>query len=556
MTPSNTANHSSLKRKASFANINEEETLSRLSSSCSSSRIFDLPPVLFHIIFGSYLSIHNICRFDKALCNHIDRPRYFSLLNGMTISHHFYVRSSAELAWIHNRQLRLENVSWGFNINTEDLCTLYPLHWSSIKKWDFSKGTPSADARSIVACLLQCTSLESLECDVPTSFNNGDAKFKEIFDEDYVDTLLSIFDHPEFCAHLRDIYLRISTHPPFIPINKAAVAISKHCHNLVRIEFGNEHTSSEVIVQFLSKCGATLQEFSFYNCKRYSDSDYKRIIEYCPRLTAIKIHVASDSDAFMSEIGRCYPDLLSLTLYDHDNRDVNDGNLQSQLHMQGLFALFEGCRKLQSLNIVNSFKKLSETLSEAVLIRALECCRDLRHFRLLSVPITARVLFTLSTNCSQLEELSLNGRIITESHENLLYFNEQCNFPNLHSLDCGSIEINDRLILEFVQKSPLLRNLDISCSPYITDVGMHHIATHCRNLSRICIRHLSGVSTPDNLIKILINNPNIRKSGFHFFGYASSYSSILVDNPYNHLNGKQEFTTELQALLNSRAYII
>ena len=518
------------KKKASCASIDEEET--SFDNKLHLSHLFDLPPVLFHIIFGDYLSVQEVSCFDKALCNHVDRARYFSLLNGMIISHR-YIKTSVELAWIHTRQLRLESVDLGPDVNTEDLCALYPLHWSSIKKWDINNG-PSVDPGSVVECLLKCTSLEVLIF----SFNDDEAEQHE----DYVDTLLSIFDDSEFCAHLRKISLANS----FTSIDKTVAAISKHCHNLVRVDFDyDRYVSSEVMMDLLSTCGATLQEFDFHNCEGYSDNDYTRIIKYCPQLTSISSNITSG--VLMSEISRCYPDLLSLNLYSFEN---NDG---SESQSNGLIAIFEECRKLLSLHMCKV-----TFLSEAALIRAFECCRDLKSASFSTIPMTARVLLSLSTNCPQLEELSIHD--ISATKENLLQFSVQCNFPNLRTLRCANIDIDDRFILEFTRKSPLLRTLEITYSLYVTDVGIYHIATHCRNLTRILLINLPRVSSPEYLISVLINNPKIRESEFIFMKDSWARSTLdsltFVSNPDENENGGgvvEEFTAELQELLDSRA---
>ena len=525
----------SLKRKASFANI--EEQASSNNKSRSSSRLFDLPPVLFHIIFADYLYVEDMTSFDNAICNHTDRTRYLALLNGMLVSLSWHIDTSDELAWIHKRQLRLERVTFGSNIDAEDLCTLYPLHWSSIKQAEFNE-EPSADISCMVECLLKCTSLEILKLIFFDDFD--DENTEEEFQKEQVDALLSIFDDSDFCAHLRDISFQAND---FIVNDETVVAISKYCHNLVRISFGDSYIGSDAMIQFVSSCGANLQEFSFLNCKNYSDSDYKRIIEYCPRLTKIRSNVSSG--AFMSEIGRCYPDLLTLILF-----DVEDDNSQSQ--SKGLIDLFEGCRKLQNLRIASSVSDDDSLISLSVLIRAFECCRDLRSVSFSLARITARVLGSLALNCSQVEKLTLFG--INVSREDWLQFSVICNFPKLRTLTCSYIDICDRFLLEFVRKSTLLQDIDIASCKHVTDPGMSHIATHCRNLRCICLRDLHHVSSPDYLIDILTNNPKIRKPGFSFSlsSYSTSDSLILVNNKPKSKD-QVAYTAKLQALLNSRA---
>jgi hypothetical protein len=249
---------------------------------------------------------------------------------------------------------------------------------------------------------------------------------------------------------------------------------------------------------------------------------------------------------FLSEIGRCYPDLLTLQIFNYSDVDDDDDELQIQSHSEGLIALFEGCRKLKSLYISNS------TLSETALIRAFECCRDIRTAGLWNMFLPTAALLSLSINCQQLDSLSLHN--IYESKEHLLELSEQCSFRSIRSVRIAKTSICDRFLMELVKKSPLLKELDIDSCESITDVGMYHIATYCRNLENLRLSHLPRVFCSEYLIEILINNPKIRKYNLRFYRNPSSDSFIFVHNPNDEDdNGSEEFTAELQALLNSRA---
>lgn len=62
--------------------VNKKRTLSELEEISSSpvtvsvtlsSAIFNLPRPIFHIIFGEYLKLKDITRFDNAVLSHRDR---------------------------------------------------------------------------------------------------------------------------------------------------------------------------------------------------------------------------------------------------------------------------------------------------------------------------------------------------------------------------------------------------------------------------------------------------------------------------------------------------
>ena len=296
------------------------------------SRLLNLPFFLFHDIFR-YLYHHEIVRVDQAVCNHAYRARYLALLDGMVISNPSCIRSSNQLVWIYKRQIRLENIEFGCEIDNEDLCTRYPLHWPSVKRWDFKSGS-SADAVSVVECLKKCTSLEEL------NFVTYMREKNSFLDQEYAEAILTLFELSDFCAHLR----KIQFGSDLFSNNATIKAISKHCHNLVHLDFGSYdyrtfRIAPEVMMSFLARCGAHLEQLDFRSLYDFSDSNYVQAIKFCPRLTTIKL--LAPSSVVMKEIGRCYPELMDLTFI----------WLPRNTDEEGLIALFEGCRKIQKLHI-------------------------------------------------------------------------------------------------------------------------------------------------------------------------------------------------------------
>lgn len=121
------------KRKASEANMNNIIPISdfyyQIKEPNLCLRLFDLPVVLFHVIF-EYLDDPDLVRFDLAVCNHKDRDRYLSLLKGMTISTGSYIYEQGKLEWLQQRQIRLHSVCFGINIDEDELDYI---DWSCIK---------------------------------------------------------------------------------------------------------------------------------------------------------------------------------------------------------------------------------------------------------------------------------------------------------------------------------------------------------------------------------------------------------------------------------------
>jgi len=516
-----------LKRQASSAS--NMDNLSKMNKITLISRLLNLPPVLFHEIISSYLYYFEIVRFDIAICNHADRARYLALLNGMVVSSHKCIRTSNQLSWIYKRQIRYESIEFGDEIDEEELCTLYPMHWPSVKKWDIEWG-PAASASSVIECLKRCSSLEVLRFDSQ----------EDIFDEEFAETILTLFDVPDFCTHLRKITLGSF----LFYTDEMMKAISKHCHNLVHLDFRDLDVTiyPEVMMDFLSICGAKLEELDFLCLFGVSDSEYMQVIKYCPRLKTINF--ASPSSAVMKEIGRSYPELESLTLkFWNEDNDLDE---------EGLVALFKGCRKIQKLQLTISVVT-STTMSEHAFIKIFECCHELRSVSLTRVSVTLSSLASLALHCPQLTVLSLST--LAMSKLDLIEFSVKSHFPSLRQLVCDNINIGDRFLLEFARKSPLLHMLRLYSCVYVSDVGMYHIATHCRNLSYIYFSNMVGVYSPDYLIEIIVNNPKIHtdpyRSGFHFTGSKLINASLIFAAHANPTGSR--YSAELQAIFDSRA---
>lgn len=217
-------------------------------------------------------------------------------------------------------------------------------------------------------------------------------------------------------------------------------------------------------------------------------------------------------------IGRHCPNLREIVIESSDDSDDNDdfGDLCKDADA---VALFEGCRQLERLTIE------CYDLTYVSIIRASECCRNLSFVSLEKVEITAWALESLQLNCPFIQEM----RLAQISEEGLQQFSTQWNFPNLVKFESYYNNICDRAILEITQKSPLLKEIEVSHSALITDAGMTHIATNCRNLERVSFDDLSGVVNVDSLIAIFNNNRKLRRDSFRFNcpTYSPQVQSLL-----------------------------
>jgi len=509
-------------------------------------RILNLPQSLFHVIFSDFLQINCLVAFDNAVCNHVDRAAYLSLLENMTIKYIYIFQTVQILKWLHQRKLRLEHVKLDRNVTKSHLVTKYPLHWPTLKSWDFTPWNlkRGVDADTFATCLLKCTSLDTLILDHNDSYNGEHLVGKKSFLSFDVNKMVRVFDDPIFCSHLRNVCFSGTSRGPFFNgtsiilspyYDVVTTAMSKHCRNLKSIDFGRNELTPDVLEQLMRTCGASLEKIIYYH-------RYDFILKYCPRLTRLPDYVGFNSELIAA--GQYCPNLLVMSIgivQSEDEDEVDEPDIECD--NASAIVAFEGCRNLHTLSIAHCL------ISDLAITRATECCKGLRNVCLSYMDeVTVHTLEVLAMNCPQLQFLQLSNLSI--SKQDFQSFSTRgYSFPNLMTFVSYNLDVCDRFILELVRTSPLLVILSFKDSPHITDVGMSYIAIHCRHLEAIHLENLPSVSHPDYLIEILVNNPRIKKSGF-LFENSHSDNFLIFDGGDG---WGQHYSAELMALLDSRA---
>lgn len=170
---------------------------------------------------------------------------------------------------------------------------------------------------------------------------------------------------------------------------EAIVALTKHCRNLVKIYFSARDIDDAIMKQFFLLCRSTLESLDvdlFDTAVNIGVcvAEYRGMsayLEYCPNLKSFDIFSLKSE---VIAVGQYCPDLSEVALMHLFSIDIDD---------QGLIVLFEGCRKIQKLEIhLPSF-------TNAVMLKAIECCRDLKHITLSSCIISAESMESLAANC-------------------------------------------------------------------------------------------------------------------------------------------------------------
>lgn len=126
-----------------MSELNESSTSHVSVTVTISSAIFNLPRPIFQIIFGEYLNLKDIARFDNAVLNHRDRSFYLNGLSSMIVACEANFCNKFFFRWLFQRRILLSSLSLRHdhndddddedNINIDDLTyELFPLNVSSM----------------------------------------------------------------------------------------------------------------------------------------------------------------------------------------------------------------------------------------------------------------------------------------------------------------------------------------------------------------------------------------------------------------------------------------
>lgn len=451
---------------------NKKRTIRDIQSSLtpvteSGSSLFTLPRSLFHIIFGEYLKLKEVARFDNTVLNHDQRYWFLRNLSGMTSQSRGADRFL--LRWLFQRHIKLTSLvstcsfwrvdALAFELFPPDLSALAILDIYSLLIKD-----DEACVQTLTASLKQCKTLRSIRIDA---------------------NFAGLFECPAFYSNLEEIVLKGLTCAELV--QKIAVG----CPNLQRVSFNCESSCEASLIELILKRGDKL---TFIDFGATSKNIARYIARRCPLLTHLE-GIFDISDDELEVFGACCPRLTQLGVKRCDQwTDV------------GLTALAKGCPLLVCFNLDRL--RGARNISDNSIVHISESCTQLERLFLENLPkLTDKSLLAIGQNCKHLKELCLCN--LRFSCEHLTAF---CALPNLKGLRDIYLEvltIDDDTILELVRNThETLRSLNIkSCD--VTDVAMYHIAQHCRMLYDMELHNLPFVSHPKYIADILNRNPNL-----------------------------------------------
>lgn len=293
--------------------------------------------------------------------------------------------------------------------------------------------------------------------------------------------------------------------------------------------------------RFFSLCGSSLENLEWYQPsyeelnEEEVDTDFTDYLHYCPKLKVIPdiFHISE-----LIAAGQHCPDLTTVVIHNDPERSF----LMGKHNDENIVAFFERCQKVEKFTVYYT------NFSDTTITRMFQNCQHLRYLSLHAMRVSSKFLESLSANCSS-EELVLHNIGVCESISNF-------SFPSLTRFlynGFGHCGLSDNSLGRLIQSLSRLKQIELYCSPNITNTGLHHIATHCRNLEKLFLYDLSRVTEPECLIEILRNNPRLKRLGFLFKSMDAPLivvSEIFTMRPWE--AEEVEYTAELEALLNSR----
>lgn len=498
--------------------VNKKRTIAELESSSSSSfhstsnqsPLFQLPRPIFHIIFGEYLSLKNVARFDNVVLNRRDRMQYLSNLSNMvTRSFDGRVRSKFLLRWLFQRQIILSSLNLRCRDHDDRLkfkdsmFEIFPLNVSALESLILNNDPdPDLWKDHLLPSLRQCTKLKRFEISVESS---------------------DLFTIPNFYSGLERIHIR-----HYLTYDILST-IATGCLRLREISLGvcvrRSNSCLNDFINFLTLRGSGLKriELTCYD-REFEDIINLQVAKNCPGLEFVSI-VCGMNDLMLTQLGSFCPLLKEVHIYDLPScTDI------------GLIALAEGCRHLRALIIKNSSGYLCDITDQSI-IKLSESCRLLESLRLQSLELTDESLSTIGRNCKHLKQLYLNDLDVSETGLTTL-----CASPNMKRLTkielTDMYNFTDTALLELVKNSHLsLNSLSLQTCPEISDAGMLHISKYCKKLQEFNLSNNPSVTLPNYIADIIKRNLNLVEFSYALYQVPSNciqddnleYSPMIMD---------------------------
>lgn len=453
-----------------------EAPLIPLTATHNSSALFYLPLPIFHLIFGEYLDIYNLLRFDNAVLNHYDRALFLQNISDMVVK--FYSSPIAQpkhfLSWLYKRHLRLLQFTLvmpkeGSGALDNKSFEIFPLNVSAMEKIMIIKSSSFKPLPAMVDVLKKCS------------------KLKTIVLKDESPDMAELFDSPTLCSKLEEVNIdRCCT-------GESLSKLARFSPNLHSITFDHNASITEFkLIEFIKQRGSRLKSMSLRQVEQTTSSNVPKFIaEFCINMKFLSGNV-DISDMELIEFGKRCPMLTHLCTF-----------TETRWTDAGVMALVDGCRQLTSLYIDNH--PGNPGITDLALLMVTQLCKHLRVLKLSHLPaLTDMSLSIVGSNCTSLRSLDLKSLNVSSVGLRTLCASTALKYMEGVMLD--SLNICDDIIIELVKNTKAtLRMLHIvNCN--VTDVSMLNISNNCFHLTYLTLKELPRVSNPEYIAQILRKN--------------------------------------------------
>lgn len=504
----------------SSATINNSKILTNDQQKYSMmDRIFLLPSPLLNIIFGEYLPLINLARFDNSVCNHRDRIKFLNLLNDLNSDDYmenldtyrnpkffFFHR------WLYQRHINYKHIKLGCIDPQEFLIrTVFPQKLEAIEKLDIEINL-THHIQKVVSCLnTKTVKICVPETPLNSPIYNGIAiilsslhKIEEAWFDTFAVTDQLITALVMNNSNLQELYL---AHALYVSDNLTQV-IGQYCHNLRKLSWSNMDIISDVA--------------------------FCQIIKGCPNLENISMQTATEADTDPVVPALTNMTLLAFASYSKKLKVLCFQTCVSTPNLErGLAAIGEGCTELEQL-FIHIGKGLVGTtaITDAGIMSFAEKRPSIKLISLSGLDaLTDVAVSALGTNCTHLQELYLHAQPNITGETS---FSTLSNLKSLYQLRVGSCSITDDAVLLLTQACPQLEILVLEVSRNITDVGIVHIANHLTNLQLIGLAELPKVTSSEAILEICRKNERLSVPGIKMSNLVDTITIAAAPSPFIH----------------------
>ena len=423
--------------------------------------------------FTIFLSLHDLCQWDRAFTNTGMRESWLSLVKDVIcMSGPCYISlkesDGLKVQWLINRHIHPSGSGISFSIN-----------WGS-----FSINSVQRDPRALTPELVAVFALQSKLRFLDISFHNytsdePDKSFEKNFVQGLCDSLES---HNTLSAI---IALKV-IHMGCLSSVQLEV-LTKFCPQLDRLEVC---LSSGDSIKYLKNCPALRTLYLHLDMCEFVTRGMEHLVVNCLELQCLVFSKASALTDLDLEVlaGGCKK-LKKLSL-PHNVSAAGSAHLIEACHdslefiisslpiSNTIFGLLTTCLKLRYVQFtegnVGKENEVENYVSDAVLIAFSESCQSLQVIRLLSRHhFCPRIRIALGMHCPGLLSICLNeGRSIDDAALNII--SKSC--PNLRHIHLNHSPVTDEGVRRLLDDCPRLSRVFLGSCLHVTNLAYRLLA--------------------------------------------------------------------------------